>query len=348
MNSKSNGSYEELNYFNAVCCLLVVLIHTLSLGITGLIRSSWQFAAIYFPWNLSAFVVPAFLFNGAVKMALQFKASPSAPYPKYIWRRIKKIYVPYIAWVIVYYIIFIPMGIAQLSVKAFLYYIVSGKLASHFYYIIITMQFYLLMPLWRWVVKHIPWYLAVTVSIFVTLLMLKFTSVLQHAGITFNYSDRVFPTYLFFWILGLYVGSNYETIRNSIVRNKIYVLTSGIMILVYSFISYIQYTRSVYIYDMGYLKIFSDTLWILLLLCLSSLLAGSGLVRLRRVLHWIHGSSFQVYLSHVLFITVGTYLLQSHGVTETALLLVLRAILGYGCPFALYFILKKIRLCFKR
>lgn len=75
MQNNRAGRLEELNYFNAVSCLLVILIHVLSLGITGLDRTSWQLTLIYFPWKLAAFVVPAFLFSGAVKMAIQFESS---------------------------------------------------------------------------------------------------------------------------------------------------------------------------------------------------------------------------------------------------------------------------------
>ena len=67
----------ELNDMNAIACLLVILIHVLSLGISSVTPTSWQAAVIYFPWRLAAFVVPMFLYTGAVKMALT-RRSPSA------------------------------------------------------------------------------------------------------------------------------------------------------------------------------------------------------------------------------------------------------------------------------
>lgn len=73
MQKNNSSRLEELDYFNAVSCLLVILIHVLSIGITTLDKTSWQLALIYFPWNLSAFVVPGFLFTGAVKLAIQLE-----------------------------------------------------------------------------------------------------------------------------------------------------------------------------------------------------------------------------------------------------------------------------------
>lgn len=69
----------ELDYFNAIACLLVMLIHVLSLGVTELDRGSWQAAAVYLPWRLAAFAVPAFLFCGAVKLGVGAKRRTAVP-----------------------------------------------------------------------------------------------------------------------------------------------------------------------------------------------------------------------------------------------------------------------------
>ena len=62
---------EELNYFNGIACLLVILIHVLSLGVVSEART-WQGFCVFLPWRISQFVVPAFLFSGAVKMISDF------------------------------------------------------------------------------------------------------------------------------------------------------------------------------------------------------------------------------------------------------------------------------------
>ena len=67
---------EELNYFNGIACLLVILIHVLSLGVVSLRPGTWQGFCVFLPWRISQFVVPAFLFSGAVKMSLTFSDLP--------------------------------------------------------------------------------------------------------------------------------------------------------------------------------------------------------------------------------------------------------------------------------
>ena len=93
----------ELNDMNAIACLLVILIHVLSIGISSVTPSSWQAAVIYFPWRLAAFVVPMFLYTGAVKMALHFmdRELTLGGYLRYMLQRIQKIYLPYVLWVVI-------------------------------------------------------------------------------------------------------------------------------------------------------------------------------------------------------------------------------------------------------
>lgn len=341
MQENRSGRLEELDFFNAVSCLLVILVHVLSIGITTLDRGSWQLALIYFPWNLSAFVVPAFLFSGAVKMAGQLESDVS--YIPYILRRIRKIYLPYVIAVAIYYPVFLHLGIAKGSVRSFFSYLFIGNLSSHFYYIVIVMQFYILMPLWRQLVKRIPWYIALTVSMIISLIMLKSGAVLQCFGITFKYSDRVFLTYLFFWVLGLYVGQNYSAVRDSIMKNRRAVLLSGLAVLLFGLINYLQYAKNVYIYDGGHLKPFTDTLSILILLCLCIALKESSLAGLKRLLSKISRASYTVYLYHSLFLTAGTVYLQRIGVTEMSLLIFLRAAITYTLPFVVYLAAEKLK-----
>ena len=126
----------ELNYMNAIACLFVILIHVLSLGISSAERTSWQAAVIYFPWRLSAFVVPMFLYTGAVKMARQFmdREVTMKEYVQYFLHRIQKIYVPYVLWTVLYYLSFMKINFVHGNLKEFLSYLLIGNLASPFYF----------------------------------------------------------------------------------------------------------------------------------------------------------------------------------------------------------------------
>lgn len=249
---------------------------------------------------------------------------------------------------IIYYPVFLSLGYAKGPVKSFFSYLFIGNLSSHFYYIVIVMQFYILMPLWKRIIKRVPWYIALTVSMILSLLMLKIGSLLQCFGIAFKYGDRVFLTYLFFWIAGLYAGKNYEYVSGSIMKNRRAVLASGLAVLLFCFINYLQYTKGVYVYDTGYLKPFADTLSILVLLCLCTGLKNSQLSGIKSVFGKLSQASYFVYLSHSLFLTAGTFFLQRSGITEMSLLLALRAVITYTIPFALYFAYRRLKGAFTK
>ncbi len=156
----SENSYTrkmELDYINAIACLLVILIHVLSYGIANADPLSWQAGILYFPWRLAGFVVPVFLFTGAVKMALFFRDTEitAGVYLRYIWERIQHIYFPYAVWVVIYYLCLYAAGYLEGSLSELVSGIFWGNLSGQFYYIVIVMQFYLLMPLWMRIVRKI-------------------------------------------------------------------------------------------------------------------------------------------------------------------------------------------------
>lgn len=208
------GQRRELNYMNAMACLLVILIHVLSIGVSSLTPSSWQAAVVYFPWRLASFAVPMFLYTGAVKMAQSFEGAYITPklYGRYILRRIKKIYIPYVIWNVIYFICLLRIGYVRGAAEEFFSYLLIGNLSSPFYYIVLVMQFYFLMPLWIWMLRRVPAYLALAVGLLVTFCMQRCPQILTLVGVTFSYSDRVFLTYLIFWIIGLYVGKHYDQV----------------------------------------------------------------------------------------------------------------------------------------
>ena len=136
MAEKSYIRRVELDYINAVACLLVILIHVLSYGIANADPTSWQAAAVYFPWRLAGFVVPVFLFTGAVKMALFFGSTEITVgvYLRYIWERIRNIYFPYVVWVVIYYLCFYAMGYVEGSFSELISGIFAGILLFYIHY----------------------------------------------------------------------------------------------------------------------------------------------------------------------------------------------------------------------
>lgn len=327
----------ELNYMNALACLAVILIHVLSLGISSLTPGSWQSVLVYLPWRLAAFVVPMFLYTGAVKLSMQFGDKPLTlrDYLRYCLRRIRKIYLPYVLWVILYYLCFLPIGYVRGELGEFFSYLWLGNLSSPFYYIVLVMQFYFLLPLWLWLARRLAPPVGLSLSLLVTLLMQQLPALLP-----FPYYDRIFPTYLLFWTVGLYVGRDYDRAAE-LLKGPRNLILAGAGALACGVLACWQYATGQWLFNMDQVKLCADLLSIFFVqsLCLS--LTRAPLV-LRNTLEKLSESSFFVYLCHCLFLTLATAYLQGFGVSGLAPLLLARAAVCYTVPFLCYWIYKKV------
>ena len=328
----------ELNYMNAIASLCVVLIHVLSIAIFQVERTSWKGAAIYFPWRLSAYVVPMFLYTGALKMARQFADRTITPgsYWTYCVGRVKKIYLPYVLWVVIYFFSFLQIGYVRGEAGEFFQYLFTGTLSSPFYYIILVMQFYFLMPLWVWMVRHVPAWLGMTMGLLVTVCMQGFPQLLAGFGVEFAYTDRVFATYLIFWMAGLYAGKHYEAFQQSLQKRCVKPICA-VLVLLCAWLGYLQYCGTAVPFHMDNVKMMADLLSIGLLhsICISLTRAPA---KIQHTLQGLAGASFFLYLSHCLFLTLGTAWLQGRGVTDLSLLLSARALVCYTAPFLVWFV----------
>lgn len=334
-------NYKELDFFNAIACLLVILIHVLSVGITSLEKTSLQMAVIFLPWKLAAYVVPGFLFTGAVKMALGFgdseKRLTAGGYFRYLWRRISKIYLPYVAWVGVYYLYFLRIGWVESGIDVFLNYVWIGNLSSPFYYVVTVMQFYLLMPLWRWMTNKIPFWAAIPTAAMATLGMLYSEGILSQIGIAFPWRDRVFPSYLIFWVLGLYVGKHYDSVRETLKNHTYSVVSLLIPIALYGGGMLWQHAKGIWLFDGNVIKVFSDCMTICVMLTLCIAIADRAKDVVKKTLGFIYRASFTVYLSHCLFLQIIASAIAQYAITDIGTQLVLRALVCYTAPFLLWF-----------
>lgn len=341
--SQNTRRMDELSYFNAIACLLVIFIHVVSYGITNAEPRSLQAALLYFPWRLSAFVVPAFLFSSAVKLSFKFSEHLSPQdYGRYLRGRFETLCIPYAVWNAVYYIVFIRIGYVSGSLPDFVTQLLLGTLSSPFYYIVIAMQFFLLQPLWFFLLKHIKWYVSIPAALLITFVSNHLNSLLSLWDTSFRFTDRIFPTYLIFWVLGLYVGQNYETVTKSIGNAGRSMIPAAAFVLLFAIVPYLQYSRGIFLFDMEYFKVIVDGLSILILLWLCLKLKDSA-EWIRTLLSAISSASFSVYLSHCLFLTLATHIMFTHGHSRLAPLLIVRFLVCYSLPFATYAALKRLK-----
>lgn len=189
----------EIILLSVLMCMLVIFIHVTSWTLTAMDRTSPKYLLLLFPWRLSAFVVQGFVFLSGMRLFLSEK---NFAYGAFLGGRVRRIVLPYLLWVAIYYAFFILIGWYRFSFADLLQYVFLGTLCSHFYFIIIICQFYLLMPIVRWLFAHVDTRLLCGLSILLTVLFKLF--------VHFPYDDRVFPAYLCWFILGAAVGKNYD------------------------------------------------------------------------------------------------------------------------------------------
>ena len=158
---------KEITLLSTLFCFLVITIHLLSDAITRLDRGSWQFIMAYIPWVTASCAVYGFIFISALKLSM----AEYQGYPRFISRRLRKIVVPYIIAVTIFWIYFAISSDYGITPDQIFRYYFLGKIYSHFYFVIIITQFYLLFPVWRWMAKKVD---AVIVLPLALLVMIAF------------------------------------------------------------------------------------------------------------------------------------------------------------------------------
>ncbi len=200
----------EISLCNILFCLLVVWIHVSSAPVSTLDPASWQYAVVFVPWKLAAFVVQGFLFLSAAKLFM--RSAEEFSYRRFWRSRLWRIVIPYLCWVTVYYVYFVSRGYFPFKAGDLARYMLVGDLVAHFYFIVVIVQFYLLMPLWRAMVKRLDAVVAIPVALLISLIVGQYLPnfvALFAPDYYFPYTDRVFPTYLIWWVAGCYAGSRY-------------------------------------------------------------------------------------------------------------------------------------------
>ena len=318
----------EIDFANVVLCLLVMLIHILSKEVSALDRTSVQFAAVFIPSRLASFVVQGFIFLSAVKYFMRYRDG-GLKYGKFLRTRFKTIVVPYVIWNIIYYFSLMPFGYFIFNPPALLKYILVGDMISHFYFVVIIVQFYVLMPLWVWLVKKISGKILIPLSLAI---MVVFS---RYFAPQILYEDRIFIKYIFYWICGCFAGKYYNEflrhLRNC--RHWIYAFfifiaasdgfltwadKSGIIAVPYLEDIHIIYCTAAILF------VFTVSLWKI-----------EQIVD-NRFFSMINRQSYNIYLSHCLFLYFADGFASRYMEAGQGELLLFRLIICYGITFILW------------
>ncbi len=199
----------EISVLNVLFCLMVIFIHVTAAPITGHNTTEHVSRILFFIHRMCGVAVHGFVFLSSVKLFL--KDTSKIDYRKYIKGRFSRIYIPYLIFVVIYYLFEVTRGFYEFNIPQLLEFILFGSGESHFYFIFVIMQFYLLFPLWRKLLntKNVFGLLAVA-AVLNIVCYCHLTDILSLLHINFYYNHGLFTSYIFVWILGCVCGKYYD------------------------------------------------------------------------------------------------------------------------------------------
>ena len=327
----------EISVFEFFICMFVIGIHLLSEGVDALPK--WSVSSIIFVslTKLMSFAVPGFIFTSAIKMFYKYSDSKFS-YPRFLLGRLMRVYLPYALAVCLYYAVFVFAldldGFESFDLRELGRFILNGNISAQFYFVILIMQFYILMPLWMLITKcksKVFSGIILAAALIITVLSrimfpqgaaaslealgklpLPFGNPVSNPGMLTlsQYTNKAFTSYLVFWIAGMYIGMNYDAFYESVRKAKSVIYIGWFVLAVtHCILSYMQ---------IGGLIRYTCEPVIVVLFCLFSIFgffiyADNLTVSLEKMgkgfLTSIAGASYDIYLIHCLVITVVFYYL---------------------------------------
>jgi membrane-bound acyltransferase YfiQ involved in biofilm formation len=332
----------EIILINTLMCILVVFVHVSGDPVTTLDKTSIQYLCVMIPWRLSAFAVQGFIFLSALKLFL--KDMPKFSYKGFILKRIRVVLIPYLIWVMVYYVYFCNIGYFSFSFGDYIKYVLNGSIVSPFYFIVTIFQFYILMPLWIKLLDKVPAHILAVVSFVIMILSKMYLpKIALGCGIEFQYFDRIFPTYLFYWIAGCCAGRYYQTFKLYI--EKYYFSELLMFICATGFDIYLSYRSFVYGENIPYLE------YIHVLYCVSviSFIYNIALKLVKtgfsdnRLIKSVNSASYYIFLMHCLIINIVNEIIKAHNITDIGTSYFIRFVSVYIITLTLCILYVKIK-----
>ena len=322
----------ELSLLNVLFCLLVIFIHIASYPLAGYPQGSLPYNGVLFLWRLSSFVVQGFVLLSGLKMFL----GKEKPYFVMLKSKLKTIILPYAIWYVIYYIFYMIIADYPIDAGFIAKHFFLGSLAPHTYFIPLIMQFFLLYPLWKLIIKKVNPFLAVTVAFFISTFAESILPVVLYKNnINFIYNDRLFTTYLSYWISGCCIGANYERFSNFIKKNS-FAVPYILVLIVNVIFTYINYN----IRYISYLNVIHSVYCFTTIFFLFGVFSKTN--ENSKLITAIDKSSYTIYLCHMLFVFFASYLFQNIiCIQSNILLFLLMAITVYPASVTTSIIVKK-------
>lgn len=214
-----------IEYIRGVSMLGVVGIHTGSQYLANL-AANMHLVALF--EVATRFSVPIFFFISAFGMFYNLDMSKKFAYKSFLQRRMKTVLVPYIVWSLFYLLHYAALW-GDTSVLSPFYIAFSmffGTAGYQLYFMVILLWFYLMMPIWVWLVRRMNWLLMGCLLVFQVAFDYWSCFMLNSAGVE-NFFLRALIDYrlnywvmhyIFIFVLGGYLAVHIDWFMNFMVE----------------------------------------------------------------------------------------------------------------------------------
>lgn len=333
LRSGTKPKLSELSLCSVIFCLLVIFIHVSSEPVTSYDKQSLLYILVLSLWRLSSFVVQGFIFLSGLKLFLSY--SQKFSYKRYAVSRIKKVVIPYIIVFCLFYVYFILTNTISFTPTGFLRNLFLGDLTSHFYFVVIICQFYLLMPLWRLMARRFDPFLTLVTSLILMMILNQYLPSILSAVfgvVNFRYNSSLFSSYVFYFVFGAFCGIYYEKFRNMISARKISIaVTWGILAVLNCTFLYLNSTGKYYALWLDHFHVLYCIFSILFSLSVADTVTKSRIWKgkISAFFSLLDRASYHIYLIHPLFIFIVNGRMLRAGIASVSLRYLIRIIVTY-------------------
>lgn len=318
---------QDILFLNILFCMLVILFHISSEVVTQMGRGQTLYWVMLLVSRLSSFVVRGFIMLSGVKLFLKVG---NIHYGKFYLSRLTKVVIPYIIWVVIYYIYFCSQGYHSFSWVQLGQFILNGNVSAHFYFVVVIVQFYLLAPIWVLFFKKANPAVVLMLSLLITVICgMSMDSILAtlFPGRNFPYLDLFFPRYLVYWVAGCMIGIHYQEFLAYLQKRwiSITLLFATCSVILGWFTVYFAGNGPIWMDQFHILYSISALLFFYML---AQLFTGSGAVLLKPF-GWLDRYTYHIYLIHCLVIVIANDWMARKGIADLAVRLGWRALITY-------------------
>jgi peptidoglycan/LPS O-acetylase OafA/YrhL len=331
INAKQNKRLKEVDILKAEAFIFVVAQHTIGGYSNSKKLNLFDYSILKFLYVLAKPAVPIFLFISGILLFRAYEEKLNAV--DFYKKKIKYIIIPYVIWSA------INMYFMKNTdrFKDFIIQVIAGNGAYHLWYMGMIIRLYLIFPFIFFLAKKIhKSHIIARISIFIGIVVIYY-NVNKYNNVISDYLGKIIfgkPTevdqriinisfvfwYLYF-ALGVYVGLNYEFIKEKLLKYKSMILLSFTVLLSYAYLNETNNFEFIRACSIAY-NCFS----ILTFYVISVMLVKK--IKFYRLMSFIGRYSFSAYMLHVIvFGYVAQYLIGIFHVKDYLLLGVLACII---------------------